>query len=117
MRNNTLIRWALVAGLAAALPAYAVSNPVEVGAQSGAMQYCSGKAKSDEERVRYNVLMTTYMKDMDRLSAADKNMAFVIQAQTNNSGAYHGRKLDRGNCGKLLEQFTRSQIYSQNRQK
>jgi hypothetical protein len=31
------------------------------------------------------------------------------------SGAYRGKRLDRNTCGKLYEQFTRSQIIKQNR--
>jgi hypothetical protein len=105
----------MAAGLAAALPAHAASNPVEIGSQSGAMQYCRDKAKSDDERVKYNVLQTTYMADMQKFSPAEKNQAFVMQAQVIQSGAYRGKRLDRNTCGKLYEQFTRSQIIKQNR--
>ncbi len=113
----TLARWALIAGLAAALPAYSAANPVEIGAQSGAMQYCRGKAKSNDERVKYNMLQTTYMEDMQKLSPAEKNQALVMQTQVNNKGAYRGQKLDPSTCGKLYQQFTQSQLIEQNRQR
>jgi len=52
---------------------------------------------------------------MGRPAPAQSQPPQPQQAQTKNNGAYHGRKLDRGNCGKLYKQFTRGQIMEQQR--
>ncbi|WP_448213720.1 hypothetical protein [Colwellia sp. MEBiC06753] len=87
-----------------------LSDATKLGANTGAMAYCADKfGRDDDDRKKYNRLRLLSLKELDKLSGANKIKAIAVKKLAEDKGEYYGKKLDKSRCTSLRK--TMSIVY------
>jgi hypothetical protein len=101
----TIIKMFLVAGLLTIIAspggAEVFSDAAKLGANVGAMKYCTECCADEDDEKKYKLLRLKTLKAFDDLPEDDKAKALILRKKAEDDGDYLGKKLDKERCDSI----------------
>lgn len=101
MKRFQMILAMIAASMVIGAGADVFSDAAELGANTGAMQYCGDKFADDDDDGRYKFLRIKLLKEFDALPDDQKAKALVLKKAAEDDGEYLGKRLDKKRCTSL----------------
>lgn len=81
------------------------SESAKLGANTGAMAYCSDHFADDDDKGRYKMIRLKLLDEFGDLPDDEKAKALILKKAAEDDGDYLGKKLDADRCTSLRKTF------------
>jgi len=81
------------------------SAATEIGADTGAMEYCEKNFADKDDEGKYKLVRLQALNDFDALEEEAKAKALVVRVAARDNGDYLGKKLTKKRCEDLRKLF------------